>query len=119
PVLRYSNSLNGFTGFHLTKLDVLGGFDKIKVCVSYDYDGEEAAVFSTRPGFAESVKPNYVELDGFEDLPGEEWVRLAGEGFAAFPDNAKAYAREVETLLGVPLKSVSVGPDRRAIVWLD
>ncbi|MFH0836466.1 MAG: adenylosuccinate synthase [Candidatus Micrarchaeota archaeon] len=119
PVLRYSNSLNGFTGFHLTKLDVLGGFDKIKVCVSYDYAGETVDVFSTRPGFAESVKPNYIDADGFPDLAGGEWVELAGKGFDYFPDKAIEYARKIENLLGVPLKSVSVGPDRRAIVWLD
>ncbi|MCX6767140.1 MAG: adenylosuccinate synthase [Candidatus Micrarchaeota archaeon] len=129
PMLRYADYLNGFTGIHLTKLDVLGGINPLKICFEYQLDGGRAgktktSVFPMNSGGFGGVgaaEPVYLELPGFPDLPQAEWRKAAAEGvakgFSALPEKAREYVEKAGELIGVPILSVSVGPERNEIIW--
>ena len=121
-VLKHSHRVNGFTEFAMTKLDVLGGLEKLKICIGYEYNGENIVNLPTSSIMLEGCKPVYLEMDGFESHTLEEWLIIAKEanesrkGFSALPENAQKYIKQVETLLGVKISSVGVGPDRDATI---
>jgi adenylosuccinate synthase len=105
-ILKYSAMVNGLTGIALTKLDVLSEFDKIKVCVGYEYEGK---VYNKMP-FHQTVfhkaTPVYEEIDGWKtDITG-------ATSFEELPKAAQDYVKHLEKLIGVPVVMVSVGPSR-------
>jgi adenylosuccinate synthase len=109
--VRYSAQLAGATEVVLTNLDVLSGFRPLQVCVAYDLGGDPARRSENFPAFElDRVRPVYREFRGFEgDLSG---VR----SFADLPDAARAYVEGVEELIGVPIRTVSVGPGRDQVI---
>ncbi|HCN84167.1 MAG TPA: adenylosuccinate synthase [Sphingobacteriaceae bacterium] len=105
PALKYAIMLNGVTELVMTKADVLSGFDKIYACTHYKYDGE---VIDYMPYDICSIHPEpvYKELEGWnEDLTG---IRSPGE----VPAKLLSYVKYLESVLEVPIKYLSVGPDR-------
>ncbi|TZF83748.1 adenylosuccinate synthase [Pedobacter sp. BS3] len=105
PALRYAIMLNGVTELVMTKADVLSGFDKIYACTHYNHNGE---LIDYMPYDICSVKPEpvYEEIEGWnEDLTG---IKSPDE----IPAKLKSYVSYLETALGVPVKYLSVGPDR-------
>ncbi len=106
---RYGCRVQGATEVALTLLDVLGYLEEIPVCVAYEIDGQ------VTPDF-----PNPVRLERaravVEKLPG--WGVDVSEvrAFPDLPENARAYVLRIEELLGVPIKWVSVGPRREAMI---
>lgn len=103
--LKYAVDLNGVTQLCMMKGDVLSGFDQLKVCVAYDCQGTKIThlPFSIAK---EKVSPIYEEFEGWEqDLTG---LKSAVE----FPKNFSDYIDFIEDYVGVPVKVVSVGPDR-------
>ena len=107
PALKYSIMMNGVTGLILMKSDVLDGFDTIKVAVGYKVDGE---VCETVPFHMEDVEPVWKEFPGWKTPLGE--IR----DFDRFPQAFKDYVRFIESETGCPVKIISVGPDRGAVV---
>jgi adenylosuccinate synthase len=106
PVLRFAARLNGLTELVLTKLDVLSGFERVKICVAYRVDGEVSDdVPSTQTGF-HHVEPVWEELPGWDD------DLVAARSFDDLPKEAQRYIRFVEELGGVPVSIVGVGPAR-------
>ncbi len=104
--LRLAVRWNGLSGLALTKLDVLRGMRKIKVCVGYQIDGEVRDELPTALSDLDRAQPVYEELDGWEaDL------RDVRE-FDALPATARRYVRRIEELTGVDVILVSVGPGR-------
>ncbi|MGH4039217.1 MAG: adenylosuccinate synthase [Sphaerochaeta sp.] len=107
----YSCWINGFTGLAITKMDILDTFEKIKVCVAYDIDGE---IVKELPETAlqEKAKPIYKEFDGWmEDTSNaRKWEDL--------PVKAQEYVTEIGKLVGCPIKFISVGPERDQIIIL-
>ncbi len=104
--LRLAVRWNGLSGLALTKLDVLRGMRKIKICVGYQVDGELRDELPTALADLERATPVYEELDGWEaDL------RDVRE-FDALPTAARRYVRRIEELTGVEVILVSVGPAR-------
>lgn len=105
--LKRAIQVNSVTGICLTKLDVLDGLEKVKICIGYECP--EKGNIETTPvgaeGFAR-VKPQYMEMPGWgENTFGvQSWDEL--------PDNAKAYIKKIEEIVGVPVDIVSTGPDR-------
>jgi adenylosuccinate synthase len=96
----------------MTKLDVLDGLDVIRVCVGYRVGGEtlsEPPLFSDA---AADVDPIY------EDHPGWKQSTVGLTALEALPDNARAYLRRIEKLVGVPLDLISTGPDRNQTIIL-
>ncbi|MEM7185840.1 MAG: adenylosuccinate synthase [Bacteroidota bacterium] len=103
--LKYTCEVNGVTQLMMMKGDVLSGFNNIKVCTAYKYKGE---VISHLPFNieAENVTPVYTEMKGWsEDLT---QMRDASQ----FPKELKDYIAFLEKELEIPIKIVSVGPDR-------
>nr|WP_319474142.1 adenylosuccinate synthase [uncultured Sphaerochaeta sp.] len=105
----FSCWINGFTSIALTKLDILDGFEKIKVCTGYRVNGE---VINYLPETAqqEIAEPIYEEYDGWmSDTSGaRKWDDL--------PKNAQIYCKRLAELVGAPIKFISVGPERDQII---
>ena len=119
--LNESQRLNGYTGLVVTKLDVLGGLDELKICTSYELDGQ---VISHLPSSSEELsrcKPVYESHPGFPAMEEEEWIQIAeesrnGGGIDSLPSPIRAYLSRIEEISGVPVVSVGVGPDRLASI---
>ena len=106
--LKYAVMVDGVTQLIMMKSDVLDGFDTIKACVAYRVDGEEIDYFPF--DIAEGVEPVYVELPGWKT----DMTRMISED--EFPEEFNAYLTFLEEQLGVPIKIVSVGPDREQTI---
>ena len=103
---RYAVTLNGCDEVAIMKLDVLDGFDKVKVCIAYKKDEEEIDYF---PSDLEGGEPIYVELDGWDKSANvKKWEDL--------PENAKKYIEFLEDKIGTKIKYVSTGADRESTV---
>ena len=104
--LNYALRTNGVTAIALTKLDVLSGFEKVKICTGYGYNGSVTREFPASLSVLENCEPSYEEMDGWEeDLSGIKDPEH-------LPGNALRFIRRVEELTGVPVWIVSVGPQR-------
>lgn len=110
--LRYAAQVNGFTEIVLTKLDILSGFDEIKIAVGYEIDGERLDTLPVKLSDMERAIPVYESLPGWsEDIMDiTEWDKL--------PANAQAYVNRVAELVGCPVAWVSVGPERNQMILL-
>lgn len=110
--MRYSVRSNGIDEIVIVKLDVLRGFEKLKVCTAYDTDeGRIDRMPATASGLSRVV-PVYEELPGFdEDVTG---ARRPED----LPANARAFLAFLEEQCGAPISQVSVGPSREQIVRL-
>jgi adenylosuccinate synthase len=118
--LRLAVRWNGLSGLALTKLDVLSGYKKLKVCVGYRLTaapggagvGDVRDELPTDPEDIQRAVPVYEELDGWDtDL---QHVRDVED----LPQSAKRYVRRIETLLGVDCYLISVGPGRAETIML-
>jgi len=111
-VIRHARRVNGLTSLVLTKLDVLSGLKKIKICTGYRLGGKVLQSIPTTVEALEQVKPVYEEVAGWEDDLSKvtRWKDL--------PKPAKRYVDKVEKLLGIDLTSVSVGPGRQQHIVL-
>ena len=107
--LRYAVMINGVTRLIMMKSDVLDTFDTVKACVAYKIDGKETEDFPF--DISEGVEPVYVELPGWKT----DLTRMTSED--EFPEEFNAYISFLEDELGVPIKIVSVGPDREQTIF--
>jgi adenylosuccinate synthase len=112
-LVRNAARLNGLTGLAITKLDVLGGLESIKICTAYEYKGQRLADFPASLKVLAACKPVYETLPGWAD----EICEMCD--FYDLPENARHYIRRIEELIGVPVPIVSVGPDRKQTVVLQ
>jgi adenylosuccinate synthase len=110
--VRFSVRLAGYSSLALTKLDVLDGFERIRVCTAYrdPSDGREWTTVPASTSAYERLEPVY------EDLPGWEADTTGCRAFEELPDNARAYVERLEDLAGVPISYVSVGPERAQMI---
>ena len=108
--LKYAVRVNGMNELTLTKMDVMDGFEEIKVCTSYKFHGKETKVFPLCLDEIEDVEPVYTTLPGWDkDISGmTSWDEL--------PDNAKTYIEFVEEYLGVKFTIISTGPKRKETI---
>ncbi|WP_276882384.1 adenylosuccinate synthase [Campylobacter cuniculorum] len=100
--VRYAARLNGLDFLALTKLDVLDGFEKIKICRAYEYNGVE---IDYMPSDLENVKPIYEEFQGWDKV-------YELRDFDLLPSNAKLYIKRLEELVGVKIKIISTSAER-------
>lgn len=106
--LRYAVMINGVTQLIMMKSDVLDGFDTIKACVAYKMDGKETDEFPF--DICEGIEPVYVEMPGWKT----DMTKMTSED--EFPEEFNAYVSFLEEELGVPVKIISVGPDREQTI---
>jgi len=110
--LRRSLINNSVTSVCITKLDVLDGLDTIRICVAYKTPQGQVNIAPTgAESFAES-EPVYV------DMPGWQSSTVGITQYQELPENARAYLKKVEELMGVPLDLISTGPDRTQTIVL-
>jgi adenylosuccinate synthase len=111
-LLRYAIEINGITELFITKMDILSGIGEIPVCVAYQIYGKQLTRLE-RTADAQSMSqyvPVYKTLSGWqEDL---RKVR----SYAEFPASTKEYILFIEEQCGVPVRMISVGPERNAVV---
>ncbi|MFA7296757.1 MAG: adenylosuccinate synthase [Dehalococcoidia bacterium] len=108
---RTTARLNGLSSVALTRLDVLAQFDRIKICTAYELDGQRLSALP--PSLAASVRVTPV----YEELPGWKQEISDVRAFGDLPKEARDYVHRIESLLGVPVDMISVGPERdQAIV---
>ncbi|MEZ5083594.1 MAG: adenylosuccinate synthase [Bacteroidales bacterium] len=107
--LKYSIMLNGVTQLLMTKADVLNSFKTIKVNTAYYFHGEEIDYFPFDAPY-EPLKPVYKHLNGWQTDICD--VRNPDD----IPENLKLYTQYIEDQTGVPVKIISVGPDRKQVI---
>lgn len=106
--LKYSVMINGVTKLIMMKSDVLDTFDTIKACVAYKVNGVETDEFPY--DITQGVEPVYAEMPGWKT----DMTKMTSED--EFPEEFNAYVSFIEETLGVPVKIVSVGPDREQTI---
>jgi len=112
PVLQFSCMLNGYTSLNLTKLDILTGFDEVKIGIAYLHDGKR---LPSVPSSLEVLSSITVE---YETLPGWKEDISKCTKFSELPVNAQNYIKRVAQLVETPVKWVGVGAAREALIEL-
>ena len=109
-IARYAVRVNGLTEMVINKIDPLCGLPKLKVCVAYDYKGQRIEEFPANFADLEDCKPIYEEFDGFtEDITG-------CKTFDELPEKVQSYIKELEKIVGCPVKLLGVGPGRDQVI---
>jgi len=109
-LVRQAVTVGGIDGVVLTKLDVLDGFDELKICIAYEIDGERFDRLPPERGLQARAKPVYETIEGWSDstFGAREWGQL--------PAAAVKYVRRVEELIGVPVAMLSTSPEREDVI---
>ena len=105
-MVRQAGLTAGITGMALTKLDVLDGFDRLKICVGYDCCGERLDYFPSNSTDQAACTPVY------EEMPGWQESTYGARTWADLPANALKYVRRVEELTRIPVALLSTSPER-------
>jgi adenylosuccinate synthase len=109
-ILRNAVRLNGLTSLAVTKLDVLGGLDPLKICTGYEYKGEILNDFPASLKVLKDCQPVYDTLPGWsEDISGAQEIK-------DLPLNVKNYLNRIEDLTETPIHIVSVGAERNQTI---
>ncbi len=111
--MRKSAKLNSLSGICLTKLDVLDGLEKVGICTAYRLNGE---ITETAPLGADQYEACHAIT---EEMPGWTGTTAGVTKFDDLPENAKAYIKRIEELVGVKVTILSTGPDRDETIVLE
>ena len=111
-IVRNAVRLNGLTGLAITKLDVLGGLDELKICTGYEYKGSRLKDFPASLKVLAECTPLY------ETLPGWSEEISTIRQFDDLPQTTRTYLKRVEELTETPIQIVSVGPGRDETIVL-
>jgi adenylosuccinate synthase len=109
-LLRYAVRVNGITELALTKLDILSGFEQVKICTGYRTADGMQSDLSMGPGKLGGFQALYV------DVPGWDLELSSVRGWDELPRAARNYVKQIEDLCGVPIKTISVGPERSQVI---
>lgn len=111
--VRYAAMINGATELAVTLLDVLAGFDELRICTAYEVGGERTERFVPDGAVLAGVTPVYETIPGFGEEIG------ACRGLDELPGAARAYLERIEAFVGVPVRTVGVGPERTQTIDVD
>jgi adenylosuccinate synthase len=105
-MVRQAVKIGGISGIALTKLDILDGFDELKVCIGYELDGKKLNYFPTSTRDQARVTPVYETLEGWHESTegAQRWADL--------PATAVKYVRRIEELIETPVALLSTSPKR-------
>jgi adenylosuccinate synthase len=101
PALRLAVRISGLEGLALTKLDVLAGLPKVKICVGYQLGGTVVDEMPLEPDELAAAQPIYEQLDGWPDVP-----------TTVVPPTAARFVERIASLVQVPIWATSWGPGR-------
>ena len=104
--LRRSFAINSVSGLCITKLDVLDGMDRLRICTAYELDGQELTSPPMDASALARCTPKFIELPGWSEST------VGAASLEALPQQARDYLSKIEALGGVPIDVVSTGPDR-------
>ena len=105
-MVRQAGLTAGITGMALTKLDVLDGFEVLKICTGYECDGQKLDYFPSNAADQAKCTPIYGEMPGWSE------TTYGARSWAELPANAVKYIRRVEELTGLPVALLSTSPER-------
>ena len=105
-LVRQTCATSGVSGIALTKLDVLDGFETLKICVGYDLDGQRLDYLPTAADQQARVTPVYEEIEGWSEST------AGARSWADLPGAAIKYVRRIEELIQCPVALVSTSPER-------
>ncbi len=105
-LVRQAAAVSGVTGIALTKLDVLDGFDELKICVGYDLNGQRYGHLPPHARDQEAVVPVYETIEGWSEST------AGARSWAELPAQAIKYIRRIEELIKCPVALVSTSPER-------
>ncbi len=112
PQLKYSCLINGVTEIFITKLDVLSGFERIKVCTNYLLDGSPIEGFPANLSLFDRIELEYAEFLGWETLEGVD-------SYFRAPQELKTFVKFIQDMLLVPVKYISIGRERKDVLIVD
>jgi adenylosuccinate synthase len=104
--VRQASRVSGIDGIALTKLDVLDGFEEVRICTGYRYQGERLDYLPAAPEIQAAVEPEYVSLPGWQDST------QGARSWAQLPAQAIKYIRYIEELIDTPVALLSTSPAR-------
>jgi adenylosuccinate synthase len=105
-LVRQTCTTSGVTGIALTKLDVLDGFEELKICTGYELDGERLDHLPTAAALQARVRPVYETIEGWSE------TTAGARSWADLPAQAIKYVRRIEELIGCPVALLSTSPER-------
>ena len=105
-LVRQTARTSGINGLALTKLDILDGFDEIKVCVRYRLDGREIDYLPASASAQARVEPIYESVEGWKS------ATAGARSWAELPAQAIKYVRRIEELVDCPVALLSTSPER-------
>ncbi len=111
--LDYAHWLNGFTSLAITKLDVLDGLPEVKICTGYRLPAGAVTSRMPDPADLESVEPIYESWSGWTG------PTSTARSWGDLPVEAQRYVRRIEELVGAPIRWISVGPEREAMISME
>jgi adenylosuccinate synthase len=111
-MVRQAVKLNGIDGIALTKLDVLDGLDKIKVCVGYELDGQRIERFPFTMGAQAKLTPVWETFEGWREST------RGARSFAELPATCIKYVRRIEELVRCPVALLSTSPEREDTILM-
>jgi len=109
-VVKHSCMISGITKIAITKLDVLNGLDKIKVCIKYDLNKKEIDYFPANIDDVKKCRPIYKDFKGWKE------IKSGTSKFERLPEQAKKYLKFIEKELKIPISIVSIGPARNETI---
>jgi adenylosuccinate synthase len=105
-LVRQTCMTGGVTGIALTKLDVLDGMERLRICTGYELDGTRLDHLPTAAAQQARVRPVYEEMEGWAQST------AGARSWAALPAAAIKYVRRIEELIGCPVALLSTSPER-------
>jgi adenylosuccinate synthase len=112
-LLRYAVRVNGLTELAMTKLDILTGLKTIRICSAYRSGGRQYEELPLGPGDLSPFEPVY------EEIPGWDVDVSSARTWDNLPEEAQQFIRRVEAIAGIPVRLISVGPEREQVVEVD
>lgn len=109
-LLKFAKEITGFNQLAITKIDMLTGLKKIKLCTGYKLNGKKINYVDIDAERLREVDPVYEELDSWSD----DISKI--KKYSLLPKNARIYIERIEKLTGVKAKYISVGPERNATI---
>ena len=111
--LKYAIRINGINSLALMKLDVLSGFNEIKVCVAYKNQNDQVVDdYPMNSSLVENVTPIYESVSGWnKDISKCKKIE-------ELPKGARSYLSKIETAVNIPIDVISVGPERQETIWI-
>lgn len=112
-IIKYAGMINNLSSIAITKLDILSGIKKIKICTSYKVGDNIYENVTPNCFTLEKSQPQYIEVNGWD----EDITSILE--FEKLPYNARKYINTIEELTKIPVSMISVGPDRNQIIIKD